>query len=95
MSKRYSVHIDITYSGYVEIEASSQANAEALAKQIRELPFGSYHVATDVVEGDTEEVDTCSKCGESITRAIRTDDEGNLLCEDCFIEGITASRSSY
>lgn len=92
MSKKYSVHIDITYSGYVEIEASSQANAEALAKQIRELPFGSYHVATDVVEGDTEEVDVCSKCGEIVSRAIRTDENGNILCEDCFINHLAEAR---
>ena len=95
MSKKYSVHIDITYSGYVEVEANSVAEAEELAKQVRELPKASYHLQTSVVLGDTEVVDVCSKCGEIVSRAVRTDNSGNILCEDCFIEGITASRSSY
>ena len=92
---KYSVHLDITLSGSVEIEANSIAEAEAKAKQITQPTSSFYHFSTDVVEGDTEvvELDTCSVCGDQIDegRARQLADE-SIVCEDCFIEATAKAR---
>ena len=86
--KKFSVHLDVTLSGYVEVEANSVSEAEELVKNkvynTSDIKY-FYWLGNDIVEGDTEELEVCSKCGAEI-RAFRTDNEDNYLCEDCFLE---------
>ena len=85
--KKYSVHLDITYSGDVEIEANSEEEAKqiALSKhyQLYEVPY-FYYFSSDVV--DIEELDTCSNCGCCIEKDRSRFYEDEILCEDCFIQ---------
>ena len=95
--KKFSVHLDVTLSGYVEVEANSEEEARRIIEARTYQHYDCqdfYYFSKDIV--DIEEVDSsenadwvdhCSKCGEVIEEgALTSDDEDNILCEDCYIE---------
>ena len=58
MAKKYSVHLDVTLSGYIEVEASSEENARMLINNRTFQPYdvqNFYYFSKDIV--DVEEVE--------------------------------------
>ena len=53
MKKIYSIYLDVTMAGYLDVEAESAEEAETIAKETKFVPSDLRHfnhIATDVVE---------------------------------------------
>lgn len=57
MAKKYLIHLDVTLSGYVEVEASNEENAKMLISNKEFQPYDVkdfYYFSKDIV--DIEEI---------------------------------------
>ena len=84
--KKYSVHLDVTLSGYVEVEANNEEEARQIINNRTFQHYdlhNFYYFSKDIV--DVEEV--CSHCGCSIENGYAWQDKDeNTICEDCLIQ---------
>ena len=92
--KKYSVHLDVTLSGYVEVEANSEEEARRIIEARTYQHYDCrdfYYFSKDIVDieeiDSSENVDYCYNCGLEIEEGHgRQDKNENITCEDCFIQ---------
>lgn len=92
--KKYSVHLDVTLSGYDEVEANSEAEARRIIEDRIYQHYDCqdfYYFSKDIVDieeiDSSENVDYCYNCGLEIEEGrSRQDKDEHILCEDCFVQ---------
>jgi hypothetical protein len=97
--KKFSVHLDVTLSGWDEVEANSEEEARRIIENRTYQHYDCqdfYYFSKEIV--DVEEVDSdenadfritdyCYHCGCEIEEGrSRQDKDENIICEDCLIQ---------